>query len=272
MSSLALAPGIPVKSGDTLTLALASRTTDLFRCNVQIVDREGHLFPLTIEATGTGDRLLTSTSTGIPFDGVLASAIVEPSTNADVGPGTAFTDLHLFRQSRRMAGILRGYIYGGHVPSFPGLQEGLVDGEGRIVVTTTANPAANAEVAAITVPTNTRWRLLSYTVSMAQGITQTPVPNLRIRDSAATLRALIPIGATIAASTTVQCTWARAAASSLDNAAGGSIQASIGDDFLNQGSTIDTLTRGLGAGSDYGAATLVAEEWINRVANDAAAT
>lgn len=130
-------------------------------------------------------------------------------------------------------------------------------------VITTADPAANAEVAATTVPTGVRWRLHSFTVSMAQGATQTPHPALLIRDTADTTIARIPIGADVAASTTVQCTWARGLSDTRNNVTSGEMATALPWIDIPAGFDILTSTEGIGANSDYGAATLLVEEFID---------
>ena len=134
---------------------------------------------------------------------------------------------------------------------------------GQIRVITTADPAANTEIAATAVPTGVRWRLLSFTVSMAQGVTQTPRPALLIRNASAVTLALVPLSADVAASTTVQCTWARGVQAVANNVDTGSMAAPAPDMDLTAGFDILTSTQGIGAGSDYGAATLVVEEFVD---------
>lgn len=133
---------------------------------------------------------------------------------------------------------------------------------GSIRNTATADPAAGAEVAAITITTNSRAKLLLYRVQMVQGLTQTPHPALLIRDGSDNTVALIPIGATIAASTTVDCTWGVGIAPSTDNANNGAIAASLPDIPLLQGYDILTQTRGIGANSNYGVARAIIQEYF----------
>ena len=158
-----------------------------------------------------------------------------------------------------------GYVYdakpfltvGEHVEPGPG------GGEGYINEKSTADPAANAEVAALTVEANTIWRPLNYTVVMAQGATQTPHPALQCRNGAGTVVLWdIPIGADVAVSTTVRCTWQRAGSDTRNNVTGGSMAATMPDTLMRAGDDLITNTQGIGAASDYGVAVLTVEEWL----------
>lgn len=128
--------------------------------------------------------------------------------------------------------------------------------EDNVKVVVGADPAANTEFS-ITVPAFEWWELLAVSVALVQGITDTPLPRLRITDGANTL--LVSHGSTAAqaVSTTCQYTWA---------AGGGAPSGQVGATTavssqgglprglkLPPGSVISSLTAGLGANSNYGA-------------------
>lgn len=124
----------------------------------------------------------------------------------------------------------------------------------------TANPAANNEVAALVVPTGKLWEPLLYTVSMAQGATQTPWPSLVIDDGTNIVAQMLSGTAAQNASVTAQHTWGIG----LLLAGGGAGVASHGGLprlILPQGYRLRTLTGGLGANSDYGVARLLVKEY-----------
>jgi hypothetical protein len=124
----------------------------------------------------------------------------------------------------------------------------------------TANPAANNEVAALTVPSGKLWEPLLYTVSLAQGITQTPWPSLVFDDGTNIIAQMLSGSAAQNASVTAQHTWGIG----LLLAGGGAGVASHGGLprlVLPAGYRIRTLTGGIGANSDYGAARLLVKEY-----------
>lgn len=118
------------------------------------------------------------------------------------------------------------------------------------------NPAANAEISQ-TVPAGELWWLLAVSVACVQGLTQTPQPLLSITDG--TTKFFESFGSTTAqaVSTTCQYTWAPGFP--LTGLVGATTNVhSTGplppDLVLRPGYVISTVTVGLGANTDYGAA------------------
>jgi hypothetical protein len=78
---------------------------------------------------------------------------------------------------------------------------------GRVDVATSSNPAANTE-ASITVPSGSTWLIISAHLTVAQGATQTPLPNLEIVDPNGNVVGLYPgASAATSASTTSTFDW-----------------------------------------------------------------
>src|SRR5207249_6895924 len=98
-------------------------------------------------------------------------------------------------------------------------------GPGAITQSLTATPSSNAEIADQQTPVGAVRRLLSVSIQLVQGLTQTPLPTLRIRSSTPVTIAQIPITTTaISASSTCQLTWAIGLVQS-------SFTAVVGDEF-----------------------------------------
>lgn len=127
---------------------------------------------------------------------------------------------------------------------------------GRLLVKTTTNPAANTEFS-ITVPAGESWQLFSVTVNLVETV-QTPWPALTIKDSAGTLVFQAQAGtAARAATNTSQITWA-AGMPTLGAAADTVVQGTLPEGLIvGSGFVIASLTAGIGANCDYGAASLL---------------
>ena len=135
--------------------------------------------------------------------------------------------------------------------------------QGGIKTAVGANAAAGSEAGVITVPTNARWKLLSYYVKLVQGATQTPRPALLIRDENDATVAIIPMGADLAASTTVDLTWGAGIPNTANNVDLGSMATGLPVDMvLLQGWDIITTTQGIGANTNYGVPRAAFQEWI----------
>lgn len=120
---------------------------------------------------------------------------------------------------------------------------------------TGVNPAANTELSDV-VPAGKWWWLLSVTVSLVQGATQTPLPTLQIDDGTNNIFASQGSTTAMTASTTAQFTWGVGLV--LTGLVGTTpnivSQGALGEFlFLGPGFHIKTLTAGIGANTDYGA-------------------
>lgn len=159
-------------------------------------------------------------------------------------------------------GILcAGYISNDTFLSYPlGRLEGPVLGPGVIRTIAMGNPAAGAELS-MTVPTNTRWRLLMLNATLASDITvATRQPSLLFTDGTNILGRVVSVN-TGTATSTVMFTWTglgiNAAVASVVNSQ------SIPDFvYLNGGSVISSVTTNLQAGDDWGAGFALVEEWL----------
>jgi len=106
-------------------------------------------------------------------------------------------------------------------------------------------------------PAGKWWLLISVSVSLVQGITQTPQPILVVDDGANTIFELEGSSAAQAASTTCQYTWAAGIAlvtGQLGSGAGIHSMAPLAYPLLLlPGYRIRSTTLGIGANTDYGA-------------------
>jgi hypothetical protein len=123
--------------------------------------------------------------------------------------------------------------------------------------------AAGVEIADL-VPTGKLWRLLSWSVTLAQGATQTPTPNLILKDDATSPNEVLSFPLTSAA-VSVSTTTRLMAATGLTLTAGAGATrnyAPIPSGLLvPAGWTIGTVTTGIGANTDYGPASIFVAEY-----------
>jgi hypothetical protein len=117
-----------------------------------------------------------------------------------------------------------------------------------------ADPAAGSEVTDA-VPTGKAWWLLSVTVALVQGLTQTPQPALVIDDGATSIFEAYGSSAAQAASTTVRYCWApdvqlTGLIGTTPNIRANSLLPQ--NLILPAGYRIRTATAGIGANTDYG--------------------
>lgn len=123
-----------------------------------------------------------------------------------------------------------------------------------------ADPAANAEFSQ-TVPVGKYWKLISVSVSLAQGITQTPQPTLVIDDGTNILFQGFGASAAQNASVTTRYTWAP------DSPLTGGAAATVATAPIPEGLVlapgwrVRSSTLGLGANTDYGVPSLYVIEY-----------
>lgn len=140
---------------------------------------------------------------------------------------------------------------------------GILKGPGALTVITGADPAAGAEVAAaaFTVPAGKLWEVLSFSVPLVQGATQTPAPALVWDDGTSVLGAAPGSSAAVSAATTTRMTWA---AGLLNITAGAALTANMAPLprlLLPAGYRLTTLTAGIGGNTDYGVAKALVREF-----------
>ncbi len=125
------------------------------------------------------------------------------------------------------------------------------------------DPAAGTEVVEV-VPAGVAWQLVSLSVALVQGLTQTPQPILVLDDGADVVFESFGASAAQAASTTCRYTWAADLQLSGVIGAGAGVHANAPLTeglILPAGYRIRTSTLGIGAGSDYGAPSLLVVEF-----------
>lgn len=133
---------------------------------------------------------------------------------------------------------------------------------GQLKLVATTDPAANTEFSQA-VTAAKWWRLLSVSVSLAQGATQTPQPTLIIDDGTAGGIVFQGFGASSAqnASVTARYTWAPnlplSAAGALTIVTAPLPEALV----IGPGYRVRSVTTGIGANTDYGAANLYVVEY-----------
>ncbi len=127
----------------------------------------------------------------------------------------------------------------------------LPSNEGVVKRVAGTDQAANTEVSD-TVPATKWWFLLSVSVQLVQGATQTPWPSLVIDDGANIVFQGFSGTAAMSAATTTQHTWAPnlpALGSAASTANTGPLPYGL---LLPGGYRIRTVTTGIGANSNYG--------------------
>jgi hypothetical protein len=130
---------------------------------------------------------------------------------------------------------------------------------GTLKTYTGTDVAANTEFSE-TVPVDKMWLLLGVSVSLAQGITQTPQPTLIVDDG--TNVAFQGFGASSAqdASVTTQYTWAPG--NSLTAGAAATVAtAPLPEILMGPGFRVRSSTLGIGANSNYGKPTIIVLEY-----------
>src|SRR5215471_1246247 len=117
------------------------------------------------------------------------------------------------------------------------------------------NPAAGSEISE-TVPAGASWGLLAVSISLVQGLTQTPQPVLTIDDGTDIVFQSVGASAAQAVSTTCRYNWAPGLATSAVLGSGANCVAFAplpAGLVLGAGWRVRTSTLGIGANSDYAA-------------------
>ena len=134
------------------------------------------------------------------------------------------------------------------------------DGRGRIRVVTGADPAAGAEPSE-TVPTNARWRLLSWTATLVTAVAVANREPELVFDDGANVFMRAPSGQNQLASLT-RIYSVYPFANRFTIATDPTITIPIPDVYLMGGFRVRTITGGLQAADDWGAPQMLIEEWI----------
>ncbi len=264
-----------VRLGDQFRHIIFSSVAVTMRAAILVRFDNGRLREYTNTLVSTADRAVTSVIFGnMESDGEVIRAI-----DARVSPATKRGQTYVVMAVRDRNGLdvdelFRDYQYeSSNVILDTFVDAGPGGGNGFIHTITGTNPAANVEVSE-TVPANALWRLLSFTVVLAQGETQTPTPNLIIDDGTTANRRIALIGATAqGASTTETHMWQRHTGGMLTTSAEQGLTDTdtlrlkyttpVDIGFLPEGYRIRTVTSGRGANTDYAAPIFQVEEWID---------
>src|SRR5262245_27328587 len=121
---------------------------------------------------------------------------------------------------------------------------------GLVKVVTGADPAANNEFS-ITVPAGKIWQLLSVSVSLAQGATQTPQPALVIDDGTTTIFQSFGASTAQNSAVTTRYTWAPDCTLTAGGAATVVTAPLASGLILPQNSRLRSITAGIGANTNY---------------------
>ncbi len=125
------------------------------------------------------------------------------------------------------------------------------------------NPAANTEFSE-TVPAGKQWQLVSVSIALVQGLTQTPQPILVIDDGVNVVFESMGSSAAQAVSTTCQYTWGADLPLTGQIGSGTNVHstAPLPDGLLlPAGYRVRSVTVGIGVNSDYGAPSLYVVEY-----------
>lgn len=144
------------------------------------------------------------------------------------------------------------------------MARGVASAVSTLRLVTGADPAAGAEGISEAVPAGKWWELIAVSVSLVQGLTQTPQPVLVIDDGTTTLAEFFGASAAQAASTTCRYTWGADLPLGAIVGAGANGRATAplpGGLVLPSGYRVRTSTLGIGANSNYGVPTLYVVEY-----------
>ena len=265
--------GIPILPGDVLRLVSYSSQSPAvtIRGKIEVVPPSGpkDAYIISLDNVANTDR--SQSTTDLVMRDITAGSVVVGgnvtviSTSAPAQRGILFGIFQLMH-GLAFQDLCSGYLYIGHPLSYPWVVEpGPAGGHGNLRSIGSNDPAAANDITPITCPTGALWRIQSLTVQLVQGITQTPLPTLRLRDPTPVTIDQVPITPIqIGASSTAQLTWYRGAVQT-------SFVAVVGDEFhtapfpnvdLEAGGSVGIVTDGIGANTDYGIAVLRLEEWV----------
>jgi hypothetical protein len=139
------------------------------------------------------------------------------------------------------------------------MARGIQTGIGALLVTTVGTDAGAGNELSVTVPAGKIWGLISVSVQLVQGITQTPQPILTIDDGTNVFWEMFGSSAAQAVSTTCRYTWAPDCPLTGQIGATTNVHsvAPLAEGLtLLAGYRIRTNTIGIGANSDYGPPSL----------------
>jgi len=252
-----------ISAADKFYIAIWNSVTDLaVTMKGRMLLKNGSISEITRRFEPTDDRAINEYYLETPSGFLLDLEIFpEGSTKR----GQTFVHVSLYQgadnPNNRNALLIQNYLTTGNALSYPrsNIQDS-IEGQGVIRIITGTDPAAGAE-SSETVPTNARWRILAYNIALT---TDATVSNrnvtVQLRD---------------AVSEYWRHPWFDAHAASLIRAhyfaQNVGRLAAVSNNFFNgelpnvimdEGHRIATVTTNLQAGDDFGAPTLIVEEWI----------
>ena len=229
----------------------------------RLLGADGRLQAFAETHTPASDRTV-ATSLYHLVEGFLLNVSLRASTGAP-RVGQVFAILEVVRgigaTVQPLAVIFQGYVTDTSTVGWPGSPlRASIDGLGVIRSIIGTNPAAGAEVSE-TVPTNARWRLRSLAASFVTSATAASrYPSLIFDDGATNFYVSDPPELQLASTTS---TWQAFPGSARLVAVSGVRQWNAGVPICLQGGfRLRTATTNLQAGDDWGAPTLLVEEWI----------
>lgn len=157
-----------------------------------------------------------------------------------------------------MGRLMAAYLTDGRTLTWPeGIHEGFTEGAGLVRSLTGTNPAAGSGVDE-DVPTNARWKFLGVKVQLVADATVIERANkIQFNDGSAVIFEVE--GGGITASQTKNLYFAPGYS---DDTAGSNYHLNTPEILLFQGWGFTIAAGSLQAGDDYGAPTIVVEEWI----------
>lgn len=160
-----------------------------------------------------------------------------------------------------MMGLLQGYVTDTSRVFWPGMPAAeSASGPGNIRSVTGTNPAAGAEISE-TVPTNARWRLMALGATLVtSAAVGNRTPTLVVDDGAAEIGGSYT-NLNHTASTTIRYMFGDTGTAPTQ-AGGRSLGPLFGPIVLPAGARIRTVTASIDVADDWGAPTMLIEEWI----------
>jgi len=229
----------------------------------RIIDPAGKVLPFNVFHTPKSDRTPTSTIQMLK-EGYLISVSVANSAGTP-RRGHTWVQVGILwgagGQHTEYVTLIEDYIADFDYAFWPwGKVSHFPDGPGLIRSITGTNPAAGSELSE-TVPTNARWRLISFYASFVTDSTvASRRPTLIIDDGTNTVFRAVTT-ATQGASLTGHWSWA-ATGCELTATVEGVVVPIPHNLFLMGGYRIKTDTDAMAAGDNWGAPQILVEEWI----------
>lgn len=229
----------------------------------RLLDIDGNVDVINQEFAPTTDRVASREFASIREGWVLAGHVRAIAGAPRVGQCYVRVELVRGRTGgiQPVSVLAQGYVTETSWLAWPGSElRDSTDGRGCIRSITGTDPAAGVEISE-TVPTNARWRLISFRALLATDGTVTNRSPFLMIDDGATICAAGPAASSQVASQSLNHTWATYGAAGATGSPlyGGFLPLDL---VLPAGFRIRTQTTSLQAGDNWGAPQLLVEEWI----------